>query len=687
MASTTTKEHQLSKDCWNRYRAGMDRGHEDFQRRAKRNEEFYLGGGLQWDEETKSDLESKGQPWLEANIIKSTVDTIAGYQTQSRLDIAFKPRETDDQDMSDVLSKVSMHALDQNMYPWTESQVFQDGMIQSRGYLDIRMNFDDNMYGNMKITAKDCMDVIPDPDAKTYDPDGWADVTEAKWMTLDDVELYFGRSKSLKVSRTQPDDADFGEMDAGQERNKFGTGWQGQAWTYDSAKVPHVRVIERQWWKLEMREFLMSNATGDLRPVPEDMTKKDKKLAEEGGEVTIIKKMSKRVRWTVCTEDVVLHDDWSPYEHFTIIPYFPYFRRGVTVGVVDNMISIQEMLNKTLSQIQHVVNTTANSGWLIEENSLVDMDVDEFVHYSSTTGAVIEYRAGRNAPEKIQPNQVPTGLDNMANRAIELGSLVSGVSDIFQGQKGPEVTGVAIQSRVQQNAVGLAAPIDNLFRTRHILAKRILELIQSFYTEERMFVITIPSKETGEPEQQTVTLNQPEYEDDIVKYLNDTTEGTYDVIISDVPDQVSFQNAQFNQLIEMRKFGIEVPDDVLIQHSSISNKNEIVKRMQGQQDPEVAEMEKEMAALEMEEKEAAVEKQRSDSVATRLKANKDAIDAALSLSENPAAAVMAQAFADAAGLEPQDEEEEGPQPGQDMSPEEQQAMIAEQQQREIGGNQ
>jgi hypothetical protein len=134
MANTTTKEHKLSKDCWDRYRAGMDRGHEEFQRRAKRNEEFYLGGGLQWDEATKQDLESKGQPWLEANIIKSTVDTIAGYQTQSRLDIAFKPRETDDQDLSDVLSKVSMHALDQNMYPWTESQVFQDGMIQSRGY-------------------------------------------------------------------------------------------------------------------------------------------------------------------------------------------------------------------------------------------------------------------------------------------------------------------------------------------------------------------------------------------------------------------------------------------------------------------------------------------------------------------------------------------------------------------------
>lgn len=353
------------------------------------------------------------------------------------------------------------------------------------------------------------------------------------------------------------------------------------------------------------------------------------------------------------------------------------------MGVVDNMISIQEMLNKTLSQIQHVVNTTANSGWLVEENSLVDMDVDEFVHYSSTTGAVIEYRAGRNPPEKIQPNQVPTGLDNMAERAIQLGSLVSGVSDIFQGQKGPEVTGVAIQSRVQQNAVGLAAPIDNLFRTRHILAKRILELIQSFYTEERMFIITIPNPETGQPEQQSVTLNQPEYQDDIIKYLNDTTEGTYDVIISDVPDQVSFQNAQFNQLIEMRKFGIEVPDDVLIQHSSISNKNEIVKRMQGQQDPEVKRMEQEAAQLDLAEKAAAVEKQKTDNIATRLKANKDAIDAALSLSDNIAAAGMAQAFADAAGLEPQ--EDEGPQPGQDMSPEEQQEMIAMQQQQEMGG--
>ena len=683
---TTTKEYKLAQECWGRYQSGMTRGHQNFQQRAKKNERYYLGAGEQWETELKEELADQGRPWLEANLVKSTIDTIAGYQTQSRLDIAYKPRETDDQDLSDVLSKVSMHVLDQNMYPWTESEVFQDGMIQSRGYFDVRMDFDDNMYGNIKITSKDSLDIIPDPDGKTYDPDGWADVTETKWMSVDDIELYYGRKKSLAVLKTQPDEQDFGDLDEGEERNKFAHGWSGFSWTYDENRVPHVRVIERQWWKLQMREYLMDNRTGDLRPVPQEMTDKEKKELENTGEFTLVKRMAKRVRWTVCTQDTILHDDWSPYDHFTIIPYFPYFRRGRTIGIVDNMISMQEMLNKTLSQIQHVINTTANSGWLIEENSLVNMEPEELETYGGTSGLIVEYRSGREKPEKIQHNQIPTGLDSMANKAVDLISLISGVSDIFQGQKGNEVTGVAIQSRVQQNAVGLAAPIDNLFRTRHMLAKRILELVQNFYTEERIFVITVPNPETGMPENQQVVINQPQYEDDIVKYMNDTTQGSYDVIISDVPDQVSFQNAQFNQLIEMRKFGIEVPDDVLIQHSSISNKNEIVKRMQGQKDPEVAEMEKRMAELEMAEKEASIAKTKAEEIAKKLQATKDAIDSALSLSENPAAAPMAQQFADVAGLgEEEIEEEEGELPGQNLTPEEQNEMIAAQQAQAFGG--
>ena len=98
------------------------------------------------------------------------------------------------------------------------------------------------------------------------------------------------------------------------------------------------------------------------------------------------------------------------------------------------------MLNKVYSQILHTVNTTANSGWKVEEASLVNMDVEDLEQNGAQTGLVIEYKAGRAPPEKIEPNTVPTGLKDLVTSGVDLIRLISGVSETFQGGKGTEVS-------------------------------------------------------------------------------------------------------------------------------------------------------------------------------------------------------------------------------------------------------
>lgn len=672
----TMSKKLLASEVWDRYNSSLVRGHADYQLRAQRNEDFYLGGGLQWPKDLKDQLESEGRPWIESNLVFSIINTVTGYQTQSRLDISYKPRESGDQDLADILSKIGMHVLDQNSYPWVESQVFNDGIIQSRGYFDIRMEFDDNSFGNIKIISLDPLDVIPDPDAKDYDPDTWDDVMLCRWMTTDEITSNYGKAKGTEVKRSMPDEGDFGEGEIGAVRNKFSGRNETSTWAYDDARTPHVRVIERQYWKLQTREFFVDLETGDQSPVPDDMKPKDvKKFAAEGG-YEIITKVARRVRWTVATPDVVLHDDWSPYDHFTIVPYYPYFRRGITLGLIDNLTSMQELLNKTLSQMLHVVNTTANSGWLVEENSLTNMDTEDLEEIGATTGLTMEYKAGREKPEKIKHNEIPTGLSDLTRKSMDLVSIIAGVSDVFQGQQGNEQSGVAIQSRVQQNAVQLASPIDNLYRSRHILAARILELVQDFYTEERMFNVTVTNPDNQQQEQQTVRIN--EYSVAIEEYLNDTTQGKYDVVISDVPDQVTFQNAQFAQAVELRKFGVEIPDDEMIRLSGLSNKNELAKRMAAEPSAEEVALQKRAAEAEVAEKEAATQKAIEEGIAKRMSAIKDSIDAAVTLSETPEAGIAADQLAREAGLGGEQEPD-----GQQMSPEQQQQAIAAQQQAQM----
>ena len=101
--------------------------------------------------------------------------------------------------------------------------------------------------------------------------------------------------------------------------------------------------------------------------------------------------------------------------------------------MVLNLLSPQEQLNKIESQELHIVNTTANSGWMVESGSLVGMTADDLEEHGAETGLVLEYQRGTTPPTKITPNQIPTGLDRIAAKAAGNIKVISGVNDSMLG--------------------------------------------------------------------------------------------------------------------------------------------------------------------------------------------------------------------------------------------------------------
>lgn len=561
---------------WDRFRYGKNRGHIDYMKQAERCEQMYLGGGRQWRPEDRAFVEAQKRPALEFNEIKGAVNTAIGYQIQNRMDIAFKPRGGEaDLDTATILSKVAMQVADQCGLHWKETQVFSDGLIQQRGYFDVRMNFDTNIHGEIQIDTLDPMDVMPDPDAKTYDPKGWSDVTVSRWLTLDEIENLYGK-KACKIADDSGDAGyDFGDAgDDGPERNKFGVGGITNASTGDEGPQ-RFRVIDRQIRVYKLTKCLVFPNTGDVRPVDQLSAESLADALAKGAVET--KRMMHRIEWLVTTCTSVLHDATSPYDDFTVVPYFAYFRRGQTVGMVDDAIGPQEALNKAVSQFVHILNTSANSGWITEEGSITNMSPDELETRGASTGLHIEVKKGAKSPQKITPNQVPTGVDRLIDRADKAIKDAT-VPDVLRGATGPEVAGVAIQSRQFAGQQQLAVPLDNLAYTRRLLALRILSLIQTFYDAQRVFRITETNPYTGKPEVEKVEINQ--YDPATGGYYNDVTVGTYDVVITEQPMQVTFQNSQFNQALEMRKAGIRISDAMVVRYSNLQDKHEILQGLQ-----------------------------------------------------------------------------------------------------------
>lgn len=622
----------LAREVWERYEYGRDRGHRDYCARARRCERFYLGGGLQWDAADLAVLREQGRPAHEINLIAPAVNAVVGYQINNRMQIAYRPRgQGADEQIADVLSKLAMQVADNNQFRWRETELFADGMIQQRGYYDIRMDFDDALTGEIRITTLDPLDVIPDPDAKDYSSDNWSDVLVTRWMTLDEIEALFGSGKRREIEALQPEDADWGEEFFEEGRSKFGGTYSGRydtRWTTDA--IRRVRVVERQAWRLSRQDVALY-PTGDLRP----LNKGDPPPA--GAVVT--KRQVRRVRWTVCTADVVLHDEWSPYPFFTVVPFFPYFRRGQTRGLVDLAISPQEALNKATSQYLHILNTTANSGWLVEENSLVNMEVAELEQQGAQTGLVVEYRLKSTPPAKIQANRIPEGIDRMIERATANIKETTGITDAFMGLDSPDMSGVAIQSRQHAAQNLIAMPLDNLARTRHIVADRILTLLQRFYRDERIIRITETDPYGGETTA-PLTINQPTPEG----ILNDLTLGEYDVVVTEQPLQITFENGQFQQALELRKAGVAVPDETIIRYSNLADKEEVAKAMTERGQPVDPTLEAKARLLT-----AQADKTQAERVNQAVEAQYSAIQTAQTIAVLPQTATLADGLLKSAG--------------------------------------
>ncbi len=636
----------LARAQWERYTRARDAGHIEYMERARRHDAYYRS--LQWDAEDLAVLQASNRPALTIDMIRPTIDMVLAEHSSRRADVRFKPRRGGDQELADVLTKIYGQISDANRLDWVEAQVFSDGIIMDgRGYFDVRISYEDQWYGEVRIEALDPLDVLPDPDAKEMDPKKWQEVFITRWLSYEDIEATYGKKKAneLKSFGSGPFAGDFEpDSDLIRYENRFGnTGDMPVMGLYseqgEEKRVRAVRVVERQHRKNSLVWVMLNPETGDERVAPNAWSDDQVSLHVQEQGLVLFQRHQSRVRWTVTCGGIVLHDEWSPYDEFTVIPFFAYFRRGRPFGMIRSLISPQDQLNKASSQELHIINTMANSGWTVQSGSLVGMTKDDLAREGAKTGLVLEYASGKEKPEKILPNPVPTGLDNVSRKALDNIKMISGVPDAMRGTDSPKVSGVAIEAKQARGSLLMQLPMENLRKTRQYLAERVLALVQRFYTEERILYIT----DESDPEKPKVPMavNRPEPTGQVI---NDLTLGEYDVVIGSAPARDSFDEIQFAEVLSMRSAGVEIPADVIVEYSHLSRKEELAKRMRALQGEEVtpeqeeaarvqAEMEMQAAQLSLKKLNQEIEKLEADTSLAEAKADETSFQPQLAMLE------------------------------------------------------
>lgn len=629
---------QLAAEQWERFEFCRDNGHLSFLEKAHKCDQFVIGN--QWSVKDMNTLALARRPALTINKILSTISTILGEQINNRSEILFRPAKGGDGKVAEALTKVWMQIAQNNQLPWVRSELFCDGLVRSRGFIDMRLDFADSMRGEIRMDNINSKNVVIDPDADEYDPDKWADVTVSKWLTPSDISILYSEEDAELLKNKNGSSFAYGYDSIERVRDSFGR--PNMHMHHEMMRDPtglrrNIRVLDRQHRKLDKQLHFVDIETGDMRPIPGtwDRNKIASVMEKAGGRISTTKKLVKRVRWTVTADNIVLHDDWSPYKHFTVVPYFPFFRYGETVGVVENLLGSQELLNKVSSQELHVVNTTANSGWKIKKGSLLNMSIEELERDGASTGLVLELD-DLNGAEKILPNQTPQGLDRISYKAEEHIKTIASVSDSMQGFDREDVAAKAIAYKQQRGAVGMSKAIDNLQRTDWIIARNALDIIQEYYTEPRLVSI-IHVDARHEPEEIAVNQTNPE----TGEITNDLTLGEYSIVVTSTPARDTMEDSQFDQVMAMREAGIIIPDRYAIENSRLARKADIIKDIEGDKDSPEAQA---AAAFEQRAREAEVQKLEAEAM------DKQA-NAKLKMAQADKAIAEAQAGGEDAGLD------------------------------------
>lgn len=595
--SVAMGDRAIAEENWSAYENARDNGHSDWIPIAEKCNNFYMGGGAQWNPKDKQKLDEEGRPALESNMVLSTVNAVLGERINQDVELRFQPTVDGTTDLADeVLTPLARHIQEDNNYQSVEGEVFADGVIQDRGFFDIRMDFDKDARGEIRITSEDPVTVLPSPYAKDYDTRKWPELVTSRWMSLDEIEVEYGKEHRKKLELWGSSSADnLGRyaqdcVEWADSDHRFG---DTSGTTYEDAsermEMRRLRIIERQHKKLGRVRMFVHNVTGDMNEIPDDMPEERAQELAQKYNMTVVTRVKQRIRWTVTCGPHVIWDKWSPYRWITKVGYFPYFRRGKPFGIVRNLLSPQEALNKSISQELHIVNTTANSGWAVEAGSLTNMTEQELEERGAETGLVLVYRAGANPPEKIKPNNVPTGIDRISQKAAASIQTISGIYDSMLGSQSSEVSGVALNTSLNRASVQLQVPFDHLNQTRQILAEMMYDLIRDFYSEERIYHII--DYKTPDQSTREVMLNKPQPDGSV---LNDVTVGEYKVTVNIGPSRKNVQEVQFAEAIELRNAGVYIPDYVVVKNSHLRDRDELaetLRKLEGFAEPTEEEIE------------------------------------------------------------------------------------------------
>ena len=509
------------------------------------------------------------------NRIRRVCNMITGYQRRNRKSSIAVPIENSDDLTADQFSKIMLWSMNRDNTLETISQAFDGAVTTGMNLLSVWMDYrEDPINGDICVDNVSYNGYLIDPFFKKHDLSDCNYVWTRKWLTKTQI-------KALLPDRKSEIDKLYAR---GNRDGKFQ--FMPEAYNYG---MKELLTYDEYWYRdYRTQKLLVDVQTGETM----EWTGKDDDLdlfLSRFPEITVIDNEIQTTKLAIVVQGVVMYHGPNPmgidpYPFVPVlgyydpqIPYFPWRIQGVVRGLRDS----QYLYNRRKVIELDILESQINSGWKYKADSLVNPK-DVFLQ-GQGRGLALKQDAQMTDAEQIQPPSVPPSMIELSKILGEEIQQISGVNEELLGSAEDDKAGILSMLRQGAGLTTLQTLFDQLDYSQKTLGRLFLQLIQTNFSPGKIKRII-----GEEPSPQFYSK----------------AFGKYDVSIEEGNNTSTQRQMMFQQLIALRELGLPIPNDILIEASTLQNKKELVEAidLQESQQQELQQMQLQAAMAEQEAK-------------------------------------------------------------------------------------
>lgn len=556
----------------------------------------------QWSEEDKRMLDEQHRPSVSFNRTAPLIKAVCGLEVNNRQGVVYLPRVQGNVGVDEARTGAVKWVRDETQAEDEESEAFRDLTITGEGWVETRMDYDDNPMGKIVEERIDPLEMGVDEWACRANYIDARMVYRIRELPVDDAaDLVNSPDKQLSPydlhaawleDSTTPADGGTGNKTDYPDKTR-------ETLNRDGVRRTKVRLVQVQWWEREPYHAVAQEGQQDLQMMnPEDfktyqdrvaqMEQADQQAQTAHADAASAHQAAHESHAMGVAAGVLDPNDPPPapppapvptapkYTHVAIKKkcyYQAFLGRDIFdkikidmgefnfkamtgerdrenhcfYGMLRDMFDPQMWANKWLSQTMHIMNTNAKGGIMAETDAFVNVRKAEQDWADNTKIIWVKPGALSKAPKikERTPPPLPQGLGELMQFALSSLRDVTGVNLELLGQADREQAASLEAQRRQSAMTILATLFDSLRRFRKAQGRLLLH-----------FVDMLPAGTLIRVTEQGLQKYIP--------LVKDRKSEEYDVIFDEAPTSPDQKQATWAMTLQLIQGGVPLPPPVII---------------------------------------------------------------------------------------------------------------------------